>query len=493
MSPLSPLDESRPALGFGIWSDSHLESLMADLESDLVERQESLRGDAPERLRQAICAFANDFPDHRRPGIAFVGADDRGSPTGIAVTDSLLTGLWKKSLARRRGAKRRRGGVRGGSSLPAKVGGTDRASDSGRHPVGKAPRIRPDDGVPHFFEDGSHAGRFIHRLLKQLADMGTDGNIVPPPSLAVGKRRLLGAEVAVVVVRPSASPPVRYRGRTWIRIGPRRAVASAEDERVLSEKRRHRDPHHDARPVAGATLAELRIGDFEHDYLPAAFDAETLARNDRTLEERLAATKMVVSPDDPAPTVTGILVLGQAPRSFLPGAYIQFLRTEGVEWGGPVRDETVCEGPLSKMIGRLDDKLLAHNRTAVHFLEGPVERRVSTHAAEALRQLTRNAVLHRSYEGTNAPVRVYWFDDRIEILSPGGPYGAVTAENFGDPGVADYRNPNLAEAMRVLGLVQRYGYGIPAARRALGENDQPEPEFEVTPSLVRCVVRPRPS
>ena len=59
---------------------------------------------------------------------------------------------------RRRGAKRRRGGVRGGPSLPAKEGGTDRAGDSGRHPVGKAPRIRPDDGVPHLFEDGFPCG-----------------------------------------------------------------------------------------------------------------------------------------------------------------------------------------------------------------------------------------------------------------------------------------------------------------------------------------------
>ncbi len=59
----------------------------------------------------------------------------------------------EKSLARRRGAKRRRGGVQ-----PAKAGGTDRASDSGRHPVGKAPRIRPDEGVPRLFEDGFPCG-----------------------------------------------------------------------------------------------------------------------------------------------------------------------------------------------------------------------------------------------------------------------------------------------------------------------------------------------
>ena len=54
-------------------------------------------------------------------------------------------------------------------------------------------------------------------------------------------------------------------------------------------------------------------------------------------------------------------------------------------------------------------------------------------------------------------------NDRIEILSPGGPFGQVTVENFGQPGIVDYRNPNLAEAMRVLGLVQRFGVGIAIA------------------------------
>ena len=110
----------------------------------------------------------------------------------------------------------------------------------------------------------------------------------------------------------------------------------------------------------------------------------------------------------------------------------------------------------------------------------------------ALQQLVRNAVLHRTYEVTNAPVRVSWYDDRIEIASPGGPFGAVTAENFGQPGVTDYRNPNLAEALRVLGYVQRFGIGIPAARQALARNGNPPPEFDVQPSYLGVIVRSRP-
>ena len=67
-------------------------------------------------------------------------------------------------------------------------------------------------------------------LLLTLADMRSDGNILPIPSITVVKETIDGCEVAVIVVEPSPNPPVRYNGRTWIRVGPRRATASREEE-----------------------------------------------------------------------------------------------------------------------------------------------------------------------------------------------------------------------------------------------------------------------
>ena len=97
--------------------------------------------------------------------------------------------------------------------------------------------------------------------------------------------------------------------------------------------------------------------------------------------------------------------------------------------------------------------------------------------------------MHRTYENTNAPIRVYWFNDRIEIHSPGGPFGLVTIENFGTPGIADYRNPHIAEALRVLGYVQRFGVGIATAQRALALNGNAPAEFNVQPNIVMATIR----
>lgn len=265
-----------------------------------------------------------------------------------------------------------------------------------------------------------------------------------------------------------------------------------QDERILTEKRRAGDRPFDVHSLPSASLADLDRVRFENEYLPLAFAPDVLAANERTYEQRLAVTKMAATADDPVPTVLGMLVLGRGPRDFIPGAYIQFLRIAGAELADPIVDELVIDGPLSDVLRRIDDKLESHNRTAVDITGGSLETRRSDYPISALQQLIRNAVMHRTYEASNTPVRVTWFDDRIEIINPGGPFGVVSVENFGEPGIADYRNPNLAEAMRVLGFVQRFGVGLAIARRELAANGNPPPEFEVRPSHIRVIVHSRP-
>lgn len=68
-----------------------LGALLADIESDRVERKPSL-ADAS-KIRQTVCAFANDLPNHRQPGVLFIGARDDGSCAGLAITDQLLLAL----------------------------------------------------------------------------------------------------------------------------------------------------------------------------------------------------------------------------------------------------------------------------------------------------------------------------------------------------------------------------------------------------------------
>jgi ATP-dependent DNA helicase RecG len=395
-------------------TDEELTTLLNDTESDRVERKESFKGDVPKKARQAVCAFANDLPNHNQPGVLFIGAKDNGEPTQLEVGDQLLLAL---------------------------------------------------------------------------ADMKTDGNILPLPVLSVEKRILKGAAMAVVTVMPSDMPPIKYDGRIWIRTGPRRAIANEQEERILSERRRFKNLPYDIYPMPSASLKDLSRVVFESEYLPRAFADDVLAANGRTYEERLASCRMIVSPDDTTPTVTGLLALGKAPQDYLPGAYIQFLRIDGTEWADPVIDEDKVTGNMASLLLRAEEKLRAHNRTAVDIVSQAVHQETTPYPPAAIQQILFNAVLHRTYERTHAPIRVYWFNDRLEISSPGGPYGNVTYENFGRPGVTDYRNPNIADVLKTLGFVQRFGRGIATARRAMEQNGNPPLSFDINPSAVTCTLR----
>lgn len=130
----------------------------------------------------------------------------------------------------------------------------------------------------------------------------------------------------------------------------------------------------------------------------------------------------------------------------------------------------------------------------VDFTLQTLEKRRYLSSSAALEPIARNAVMHRAYESTNvrneSPRRVYWYQDRIEICNHGGPHGNVTIQNFGEPGYADYRNPNVAEAMRVLGLVQRFGAGIQTAQAALRDNGSPALKFRVEATMVFVTLLP---
>ncbi len=335
--------------------------------------------------------------------------------------------------------------------------------------------------------DGTCAGLDIDDdLLLKLSSIRDNGLILPLPSMVVQKRTVKGCEVAVVIVEPSLSLPVRYRGRVCIRVGPRRAIASADEERQLVERQRAFNLPFDAKEAVSASLEDIDVSYVRDEYFTAAIAPEVLAENTRSVEHQLRSVHFL-GPNN-APTNVGLLVAGVDPQAWIPGAYIQFIRFDGTELTHPVRDEKTLSGRLSDVLRRADDVLQAHNETAIAFAGTHTEQRSPQYPLVALQQLIRNAVMHRNYEGTNAPARVYWFDDRIEIHSPGGPYGQVSRENFGQPYANDYRNPHLAEAMRNLGFVQRFGIGIATAQRELASNGNPPAQFDVQSAAVLATV-----
>ncbi len=342
---------------------------------------------------------------------------------------------------------------------PALLRGSQRQAKPGYLLIGVT-----DDGI-------IQGAEVTDSLLLTLSGFKNDGSILPTPSLQVERRFLDGKEIAVVEVLPSDFPPVRYKGTVWIRTGPSRSKATEQDERILSERRIAQASTFDARPCPDASLDDCSMREFSQ-YRDQAVASDVIKENHRPQEDQLASLRLYNSKSG-YPTHAGLLLLSPDPRQWLPGAYIQFLRFNGTALDEPPIDAKEIGGNLPTMLRLLEETLSVNLRQSPRPVSPLREETAAEYPIWTLREFLMNAVMHRNYESTQ-PIRFYWFLDRIEIQNPGGLFGEART-NF--PRNNAYRNPIVAEILKNLGYVNRYGYGIARAEKGLRENGNPEPSY----------------
>jgi ATP-dependent DNA helicase RecG len=380
-----------------------IEALLADLESDRVERTISTTN--TDKFSEAICAFSNDFPNHNLPGYLIIGADDKtGSINGITIDD---------------------------------------------------------------------------KLLKDIAAIRNNGQILPQPVVTVEKMSFPQGDLLVIEVKPSLLPPVRYKGKVCIRVGATKATANEAEENILTGRRVSKAKTDDALPAFESTLNDLNEVLFRSAYLPGAVDEAVIRENHRDYAHQLASLRLYDLTHS-CPTNAGVLLLGNNPKYFLPGAYVQYVRYAGKGLESDVLNSREFSGDLITLMSRLDDFVRNNIEQRPVFVSPLREEVQRTYPFRAIRELLNNAVMHRSYM-SNAPIKFYEFDDRIEISNPGGLYGNARPDNF--PNANDYRNPVIAEAMKVLGYVNKFNRGVMTAKEELINNGNPEPKFEFSDAL----------
>ncbi|MBR3489398.1 MAG: putative DNA binding domain-containing protein [Bacteroidales bacterium] len=314
-------------------------------------------------------------------------------------------------------------------------------------------------------------------LLKKIAAIRSNGNILPIPVMNVDRYEFPEGDLLVAEVCPSDLPPVRYRGRTFIRIGPRRDIATEAEERILAERRMSFMATFDTTPCFAAKLSDINT-DLLHDkYLVPLLGKDIVDSDSRPIEEQMAAVGMYDT-EHCCPTYAALVLFGHKPRRFMPGLYVQYVNFRGKDVTSEVINEMQLEGNYCEVLPRLESLLeMSVIKKKPVFVSILREEMVNNYPYNAIRELLLNACMHRDLQ-SNTPLRFYEYADHLEILNPGGLYGNARPENF--PSVNDYRNPLVASAMKTMGYVNMFNRGVGQVQIDLKENKNKPALFDVS-------------
>ena len=325
---------------------------------------------------------------------------------------------------------------------------------------------------------------------QRIAGRIHDITLQPTPSVAISTTEPKpGAHVLIVEVMPYAVPPVvSFRGVPRVRVGTTTRRASEADLQRLHERQpEHRLPF-DQRTVDGASSDDLVMTS-----LRVRFEAERADDDDPStyptfeawlVQEELGGVLEGVF----RPNYSAVLIFGKSPQNTLPGAYVDLARYAGTEVDAPLAFRHVVTGTLPDQLDALWKHLKEGIVSVPRAKDGIVEPFVADYPFPALEELVRNLVQHRAYDVTNAPARIEWFDDRIEMSNPGGPFGHASEGEFGSQ--SDYRNKTITRILSSLGYVQKLGRGVRRVRSLLAKHGNPPLESE-TDGFTRVIVRRR--
>ena len=343
--------------------------------------------------------------------------------------------------------------------------------------------VRDDRSIAGVDIDGGTLDEQQQRLVGRI----TSTKLFPTPSFALHAETLNGIAILIVEVHPYPVPPlVTLDGKVWVRRGTVTMRASEADIARMTERRPERAQPFDFRGVANATIDDLNTRLLE-DYLSSEKADIAQPENFPVLEAWLTQRQLGRTVNGTwTPNAAALLLFGKSPQDFFPGARVEFVRYAGAEVDSPVIERATATGTLPDQIESIWAKLSANGVDVPNENQGTITSYRPIFPQQALRELVRNVIQHRAYEGTNAPSRVEWFEDRVEFSNPGGPFGRASEGTFGTH--SDYRNPTITNWLLKMGYVENLGRGVRLVRLALQKNGNPELGVEVD-GFTRITVR----
>ena len=283
-----------------------------------------------------------------------------------------------------------------------------------------------------------------------------------------------GKSVLLIRISESSLKPVSVRGVCYKRVGNSNRVMSPQEIAQM---------HLNATGQSWDQLLVTRAGMDDIDEKKVEWyltRRETIRNVSKPQDMSMAAFLKNIKgiSEDGTPTHAGLLFFSKHPlRRFFYNAQLRVVRFKGISVTHPVIDRLDCFETLWENVNAAEEFI----RKNIRLLSLRTSRSFQRddkfeYPLEALREAIINALIHRNYQET-ADVRVFIFDNRVEVINPG------TFPEGVSPDAPTHKplNPTLSQFMYDVGFIEQYGAGIRMMKRLSEEWGNKEPRYEFHP------------
>ena len=336
----------------------------------------------------------------------------------------------------------------------------------------------------------SRQGRFTGNLLSDDVEASLAralGLCRPPVATQWAQAELPQGTIVEITVNRSPELHSLADGRVLVRQGAENQPLTGDSIRQLAATKASADFETEA--VAGATRDDLD-DDIIDEYM-----AKRSERGRRpisgTVDDHLVRIGALL-PDN-TPTHSGILLFGKRPQEFLPQSGVVFVRFVGTEPRGKdglagYGRRAELEGPVARQIEAAWNIIWEEMRVGA-VVVGLKREEQPEYPSFPVREALVNAIAHRDYRMTGRRVEVRMYEDRLEIISPGGLPGYITVDNIVEEHFS--RNPRLVAGLFQWGYIEELGLGIDRMIEEMLQRGHPAPEFKATPYSFSVTLRNR--
>lgn len=233
--------------------------------------------------------------------------------------------------------------------------------------------------------------------------------------------------------------------------------------------------HFELTPMFNSSLKDISKIRIEDYFNKRGIEIDDFSNDE--LENLLFNTEiMVESNSKKCISLAGMLFFSKKPSLWLKNAGVQLVRFNGNDVTDEIIDRKNLEGNLPDIIDKTLDFVNIHNKVSEKF-EGIRRIDIYEYNKKVLREVIINAFAHRDWSLDGAKIRVYIFDDFIEVRSPGRIPDTLTLDRM-KMGISYYRNPLIMQMLVDYGYADKIGRGIMSIIKFHEKNNLKLPEFE---------------